>query len=565
MFKEFLSDLKQINTLGTKEYLILLFLFLLSSLFDLIGLSLIGPYVQNFFFEEVTNASYLASFFDSSFLNTEEFFFISSMILIIVFLFKGFFGFYVVRQIIIFASIQQAKLITELSERLIFYKNKSQSNSQIISNFLYNIRIYIEMTLMALLRLCAEMIIMFAIITFLLINFFKVSLVLIFFLFASFLVYFFLIHKKIYMYGKLASSSSEKMIEDTNNILNGYKDIVIYSKEKFFFNNIKSNTFNQMISGAKANAFTQLPKYFFDAFFASSFIIFLYFGKNLFPKPQMLLYISVIGLATYRLLPSLFQISICISNLRFSRSHLFEIAKISRELKLKEQTDISNDDKNYVNVDDINSIHIKDLNFKFKEPEIINVFNNFNIELKKGDALFISGESGRGKSTLLNILSGFTEIDSGNVYINENIDIKNLKSFGKQYISYSSQNIFLTRGSIKDNITMFDREVDEEKLEKVIDISCCKEFLIKKNIDLDYLIEDFGKNFSGGEKQRIQLARSLYFNKQIMFFDESTSAMELELEQKFLQNLSSLSKNKIIVFVSHRKMNKNFFNKELKL
>ena len=101
-------------------------------------------------------------------------FFISSIILVIVFLSKGLFGYIVIRQIIIFASVQQAKLITELSQKLIFYKNNSQSNSQIISNFLYNIRIYIEQTLMALLRLFAEMIVTLAIIIFLLINFFKV-------------------------------------------------------------------------------------------------------------------------------------------------------------------------------------------------------------------------------------------------------------------------------------------------------------------------------------------------------------------------------------------------------
>ena len=232
MLKEFLSDLKQINTLGSKEYLVLLCFFLLSSFFDLIGLSLIGPYVQSFF-DETTNISFIAKYFDSNFLNTNDFFLLS-LILVAVFLFKGIFGFYVVRQIIIFASAQQAKLITELSHRLIFYKNKYQSKSQIISNFLYNIRIYIEQTLMALLRLCAESIITFAIIIFLLINFLKVSLILIAFLFISFLVYFFLIHKRIYTYGKIASTSSEKMIEDTNNILNGYKDIEIYSKEKFF-------------------------------------------------------------------------------------------------------------------------------------------------------------------------------------------------------------------------------------------------------------------------------------------------------------------------------------------
>ncbi len=564
MFKEFLSDLKEINSLKYKEYTFLLLFFLLSSFFDLIGLSLIGPYVQNFFFEDVSKINYLSKYFDNSFLVSENFFFISSIILVIVFLSKGLFGYIVIRQIIIFASVQQAKLITELSQKLIFYKNNSQSNSQIISNFLYNIRIYIEQTLMALLRLFAEMIVTLAIIIFLLINFFKVSLILIIFLLISFLIYFFLIHKRIYKYGKIASSSSEKMIEDTNNILNGFKDIVIYSKENFFFESIKLNTYNQMLSGAKANAFTQLPKYFFDAFFASSFIIFLYFGKNFFPKAEMLLYISVIGLATYRLLPSLFQISICISNLKFSRSHLFEVAKISRELKSKE---------NNINVvktnpehefEDIFSLEIKNLDFNFKKPENISIFKNFNLKLSKGDSLFVSGQSGRGKSTLVNILSGFNEVDEGSICVN-NVKIKNLKNFGKKFISYSSQNIFLARGSIVDNITMFDDNINKSKLDKAIEISCCKDFLAKKNIELDYLIEDYGKNFSGGEKQRIQLARAIYFDKNIMIFDESTSALEIDLERKFLKNLSEFSKDKIVIFISHRLINKDFFNKEINL
>ena len=94
--------------------------------------------------------------------------------------------------------------------------------------------------------------------------------------------------------------------------------------------------------------------------------------------------------------------------------------------------------KNLLN--DIQSIEIKNLDFKFKDPENIQIFKNFNLKLTKGDALFISGQSGRGKSTLLNILSGFNEIDSGEITAN-NKKLKNLKVFEK-YISYSSQNIF---------------------------------------------------------------------------------------------------------------------------
>ena len=90
MFREFLSELKQINTLTTKEYSILLFFFLISSLFDLIGLSLIGPYVQSFFFDDVASNSNLTIFLKSLFSNPENFFLFSTFSLVIVFLCKGF-------------------------------------------------------------------------------------------------------------------------------------------------------------------------------------------------------------------------------------------------------------------------------------------------------------------------------------------------------------------------------------------------------------------------------------------------------------------------------------------
>ena len=560
MFNQFTTELREINSLKIRDYVSLSLLFLFSSFFDLIGLSLIGPFVQNFFIEDVSKNNFLLANFEDTFLESENFFFLTSLVLILVFLSKGLFGYLVIRKIIIFASMQQAKLITDLSQKLIISKKNTQPNSQIISNFLYNIRIYIEQTLMSILRLIAEAIITLSIIIFLMINFFKLSVLIITFLFLSFLIYFYLIQKKIYRYGKIASNSSEKMIEDTNNILNGYRDIIIYSKEKFFHENIKFNTYNQMLSGAKANAFTQLPKYFFDAFFASSFIIFLYFGKNMFPKSEMLLYISVVGLATYRLLPSLFQISICISNLKFSRPHLFEISKISRELKFKDQIILNSN----LNFDEINSIEIKNLNFSYSETKESQIFKNFNLKISNGDSIFISGRSGVGKSTLANIISGFVKPDSGDLFVN-NVKINDIISFSKKYVSYSSQNIFLTRGSIVENITMFEKNVDENKLKTALEVSCCNEFLKKKNIDQNFLISDYGKNFSGGEKQRIQLARSLYFDKKIMIFDEATSAIEKNLEISFLKKLSNLVKDKIVIFISHREKNKEFFNKNLNL
>lgn len=559
--KIFFLDLKEINTLSFKEYIILSSFFFISSLMDIVGLSLIGPYVQFFFLDEVTETNFFVSQIGIFFSQHESFFFYITAALVSIFFLKGVFGFLIMRKIIIFSSIQQAELISRLSKKLFFLKNnKSQSNSQIINGFLYNIRIYIEQTLMALLKLCAETIICSFIIVFLLINYFKISIVLITILFFLFLMYFYLVHKKIYSFGNVASSSSENMIEMTNNILNGFKDIILYSKEDIFFDKLKKNAFENMISGAKANSYTQLPKYFLDALLAICFVVFLYLGKDIFDKGQILLYLSVTGLAAYRLLPSIFQISVCLASLRFSRFHLSEVARLSRDLN--KINNFYNNKSTNPKINEVRSLDLVDINFTFFSDKNVEIFKNFNLSLKKGDFLFISGDSGRGKSTLANILTGFVDINSGEILVNSK-KLDNINKFAKKFICHSSQIPFTTKGNIIENVTMFDQNVDIEKFDQVLKDSCCDEFVIKNKINLNLVFNDLEKNFSGGELQRLQIARTLYYDKEIMIFDESTSALEHDLEEKIILNLKNKSKNKIIIFISHREMNKKYFTKFL--
>ena len=560
--KFFFIDLKEINTLSFKEYFTLASFFLLSSLMDIVGLSLIGPYIQFFFLDEIAKINFFPSFINIL-LNEGDFFFLITAVLILIFFLKGFFGFFIIRQIIIFSSFQQAKLISRLSKKLFFLKNNSHlSNSQIMNSFFYNIRIYIEHTLMSLLRLIAEIILCSFIVIFLLTAYFEVSVSIIIFLFFLFVVYFLLVQKKIYKYGNIASSSSEQMLEMTSNVLNGFKDIVLYSKENIFFNQLQKNTFENMISGAKANSYTQLPKYFFDALLAISFILFLYLGRNVFDKGQILIYLSVTGLAAYRLFPSIFQISVCISSLRFSRFHLSEVARLSRDLnKIK-----TFENNNSINpeIKEVNSLDLTGINFTFfSDKKNVQIFNNFNLNLKKGDFLFISGNSGKGKSTLANILTGFIDVNLGDILVNTK-KISNVNKFAKEFICHSSQIPFIAKGSIIQNVTMFEDNVDIKKFNQALKDSCSDEFIIKNNIDYHEIFNDLKKNFSGGELQRLQIARTLYYDKDIMIFDESTSALEHDLEEKIILNLRDRLKNKIIIFISHREMNKKYFTKFLK-
>lgn len=210
-------------------------------------------------------------------------------------------------------------------------------------------------------------------------------------------------------------------------------------------------------------------------------------------------------------------------------------------------------------IDSIDKISLIDVEFKYCEDLII---SNINITIEKGDILGIEGESGAGKSTLLKILCGLYKPTEGRVVINNKAleEINKLSVYGK--IAYLEQETKLFNGSINENIDL-GRNIDKENILEVL----CRLILIK-NDDykfLDYRIKDSGDNLSGGQKKRIEIARSLIMNPEVILLDESLSALD-ELSKKNAKDyLLENQKEKIIIIVSHNKNDLDICNKLLKL
>lgn len=205
------------------------------------------------------------------------------------------------------------------------------------------------------------------------------------------------------------------------------------------------------------------------------------------------------------------------------------------------------------------TIKISNLTYSYGYNKI---FNKLNLTIKKKDKILFTGESGIGKSTLMKILSGFIYIDYGFISIN-NIDITHYHlDIIRRKITYISQQENLFTGSIKDNI-IFNNE-DEERLEKICKLVRVDEILDK---DLGYskMIEEQGENFSGGERQRIILARSIMKDSDIYIFDEALNQIDMEKEQEILKNILTYLKDKTVIVISHRLTHTNLFNRRLTL
>lgn len=180
------------------------------------------------------------------------------------------------------------------------------------------------------------------------------------------------------------------------------------------------------------------------------------------------------------------------------------------------------------------------------------VLEQVNIEAKSGEITYIVGKSGCGKSTLFNIICGLYGTESGEIYV-ETKNCKKVK-LDSHYVTLVSQNPFLFNGSIKENICMQNEdELDQKKLEEVLEKAQCKEFIDALNQGIDHCVEDGGKNFSGGQRSRLALARMLYNPTPVLLLDELYASLDNATIAKIENALRDLSNNNhCILSVMHR-------------
>lgn len=210
-------------------------------------------------------------------------------------------------------------------------------------------------------------------------------------------------------------------------------------------------------------------------------------------------------------------------------------------------------------------------NFNFKKIEISNltysydncetVLDNINLEINRGEKILITGSSGSGKSTLFKILMKYYEIDNSKVFVDD-IDYN---YFSKKAISssitYISQNEILFSDTLLNNLSVYKKD----KLEEVINLCEIDKILNKRKINLNYVVEENGFNFSGGEKQRLILGRTLQKDFKILLIDEGLNQMDVNLERRILKRLFSKYYDKTIIIVSHRLDNLDLYDRNIEI
>ncbi len=195
-------------------------------------------------------------------------------------------------------------------------------------------------------------------------------------------------------------------------------------------------------------------------------------------------------------------------------------------------------------------IVFQNVSFSYKKDVLI--LKNINLEINKGQKIAIVGQSGAGKSTILNLLLRFYDVDKGEILIDD-INIKNffLKSL-RNLFGVVIQETFLFNDTIWNNLTYGNRNATLEEVVEATKLADIYDFISSLPQKFDTVVGERGYSLSGGERQRIAIARALLTNPEVFIFDEPTSALDTESESVVLKTMKKLFQNKTIILITHR-------------
>ncbi len=223
------------------------------------------------------------------------------------------------------------------------------------------------------------------------------------------------------------------------------------------------------------------------------------------------------------------------------------IAASERTFFLMDKVSQIKDGQNELN-EEINLIKFNDVRLSYGDKEVL---KGINLEANKSEFIALVGSSGGGKSSLMNLLMRFYDVNGGEILIN-GTNLKDIKIHSlRENIGLVTQRVYIFNDTIAKNVA-YGREFDEDAVINALKLANAYEFVSKLDDGINTILNEFGTNLSGGQRQRIAIARALYQNPQILIFDEATSALDNESEKEITKAINNLRSKKIIFVIAHR-------------
>ena len=555
-----------LDTTDKKKFLVLFLFIVLTTFLETLSLTMVIPLVgviadpQNYI-DKIIGSQYfllqnLGIFLSSLDFNKLILFFLS--LIIVLFIFK----FFILSLTIWLSALFTASVENNTSKKLFnFYLNQNynvhlyRDSSIILQNLVGEISRFASSACLPLLILITESLIVISISLVLFLVEPTASIFIFIFLTVISSLFFIVIKKKMKIWGEQTIFYNQKRLQDINQSVGGIREILIMWKQEYFFKKFINSTKGATNVGRKQYFFLNLPRVIFElaAVFALVFLIyFLFFIKN--ASSEIIPIIAFFAAASFKLIPSANRILNSLQTLRFSIANVDRIYADIEKLNVIKSTKF-NSKKIIKNIDNFNEIELKDIAFSyFKDGSDKKVLSNLNLKFLKGEAIGLVGETGSGKTTLVDLFLGLLPPTRGNILIDQKETYLLQNNLWQNMIGYVPQDVYLINDTIKKNIAfgLNNKESDLNKILEVIKISKLENLIKNSTNGINTIIGERGVNLSGGQRQRIGIARALYNNTKILVFDEATSSLDNQTEKEILNEIFKIKKDKTIIMISHK-------------
>ena len=366
----------------------------------------------------------------------------------------------------------------------------------------------------------------------------------------SYFLIFIFIRKRLFRLGELSSDSMLRRFKTINEAFLGVKDIKLRGIEDAFISRYAISAKKLAKYNIYQHVVSIMPRYFLESLaFGSVVLVMIYLVNQGNSSQNIIPIVALYAVAGYKLMPALQNIYSSIVTLKFNTPAL-KILSDDLNMNLS-YNKLKKSDLQSISFNE--SFKLKSVSFSYPNSEKYAI-KNISINLKPNTTIGIVGSTGSGKTTLIDIILGLLESNSGYISVdNLSLNSSNIHLW-QQKIAYMPQNVFLIDDSVAANIAFGASagEINYEKVEDASKVANLHDFVFGLPEGYETIIGEQGVRLSGGERQRIGIARALYNNSEVIILDEGTSALDTITEYSVMEAIRKLLHEKTIILVAHR-------------
>lgn len=337
--------------------------------------------------------------------------------------------------------------------------------------------------------------------------------------------------------------------------IQGHKEVLVMNRQEYFikeYGNVKAEYSRVSV---KVDMGTTVPAYLIEMICITGILtaVAVQMGST-DNVTELVTQLSMIAAGAFRILPALGAITSGINTIIMSTSQLGACYDTVRQVKglEREEQKKAEQEKKHLHAQFEQEIVLQNVSFRYPGTEE-DVLEKVNLTIKKGESVALIGPSGAGKTTVSDIILALLKPTEGHIFM-DGIDIEDLGSQWNRIIGYVPQATFIIDDTIRHNVAFGEKKtmVDDERVWQALKIAQLDDFVRKLPKGLDTRAGERGVRFSGGQKQRLAIARALYRNPEILVLDEATAALDNETESEVMKAIEALQGYKTLIIVAHR-------------